>query len=205
MISFYDAERGNLMLARCNGDELTLQVLDGEDPDTGIDTGDVGQWASLAVDADGDASIAYYDRTNQALKYAGSRQGELTIVTVDDGSACGIAEPGAHIVGQRASLAMFEDPQQKAGLPRLAYMDSTARAVRVAQESTLGTWTCQTVHALDESQAMGGVGLGLDLVVDKEGTVNVMYGEWTVINGEIVTSVHRKGLPSEEANATPSR
>ena len=198
VVSFYDAERGNLVLARCNGHSVSLQILDGEDPDTGMDTGDVGRWSSLAVDPDGDAAVAYYDRTRGVLKYAGSRQGQIEITVVDDGSGCGV--PAGHdLVGQRASLAVRAGADGAAGLPRIAYVDATARAVRLARRTEFGVWGCETVGESDPSATVGGVGLGLDLVVSATDAVHVVYGEWQVgASGQLATSLVTAVVGAEE-------
>lgn len=186
--SFYDVSRGNLVMARCDGGDLSLTIIDGEDPETGADTGDVGLWSSVAVDPNGDASVAYYDRTGGVLKFAGSFQGELQVVVVDDGSGCDGGAPGSHVVGQGASLDIFE--KDSVGLARIAYIDATDRSVLMASLTGFGGWECAAVarwpdalgaggSEVDAASAhVGGLGLGLDLVAGPSGEVTVAYGWW---------------------------
>ncbi len=194
VFSFYDAERGNLVLGRCDNSQFDLQILDGEDPETGLDTGDVGLWSSLAVDVNGDVGVAYFDRTRGVLKYAGSEQGIIEIETVDDGSGCDGGGFGAGYVGQQASLAMFTKNVLEPGRPRIAYMDATRQAVLLARRSEHGAWSCSPVRpdvlsndrtALIGTDGLphGGIGLGLDVVVDDTDAAVVSIGEWTLLDG----------------------
>ncbi len=73
-------------------------------------TGDVGQYASLALDGDGHAHIGYYDATNGDLKYAHEGGAGWVIERVDT----------AGNVGQYASLAL-----DATGSPQIAYYDAT--------------------------------------------------------------------------------
>ncbi len=61
-IAYYDGTHGDLRLALWDGQAWTDEQLDG-------DAADVGRFASLAMDRLGHHSIAYYDATNQAVKY----------------------------------------------------------------------------------------------------------------------------------------
>ncbi len=187
VFSFYDRERGNLVLGRCDGEHFDLQIVDGEDPESGADTGNVGLWSSLAVDVNGDVGVAYFDQTRGVLKYAGSEQGKSQIVVVDDGGACGGA-PGAY-VGQRASLAMYQSGPLAPGLPRIAYVDATNQAVLLARRTAHGAWACEPIWPVDGGSGgalgtaeapHGGVGLGLDLVVDADDKASVTLGQWSI-------------------------
>lgn len=189
--SFYDATRGNLVLAICKGSAVDLQVLDGENVETGQDTGDVGLWSSLAIDAEGAASVAYFDRSRGQLKLARSSQGEITIEVVDRG----VREDGttAHLVGQRARLGLHGK------LARIAYVDATARSVRLVRRSSFGTWAGETVVASGGTiPGLSGVGLGLDLAVDEDDRVSVAYGSWQVDgSGTMLLSVETSSHGAE--------
>ena len=174
LVSYYDAARGNLLLATCHGDTLSQQILDGEDVDTGQDTGDVGLWSSLAIDPDGNAGVAYYDRTRGVLRYARSYQGEIDIIVVDDGAPDAGSMGSFRRVGQYAQLVF-----QGIGEPRIAYTDVTNRAVLLARRSVFGYWTFVTVDALADEVGVGGIGLGLDLVVDSTDQAYLSYGVWS--------------------------
>src|SRR5262249_23555547 len=77
---------GDLVVGKWNGTAVSWAPIDGVPATPAVDpksfdvTGwrggqtaagdDVGQWASIAVDAMGNPAIAYYDRTHRALKFA---------------------------------------------------------------------------------------------------------------------------------------
>jgi hypothetical protein len=174
LVSYYDAARGNLLLATCRGDTFSQQILDGEDVYTGQDTGDVGLWSSLAIDPDGNAGVAYYDRTRGVLRYARSYQGEIDIVVVDGGAPVAGSMGSFRRVGQYARLVF-----QETGEPRIAYTDVTNRAVLLARRSVFGDWTFVAVDALASDEGLGGIGLGLDLVVDSTDQAYLSYGVWS--------------------------
>ncbi|MBW7886512.1 MAG: hypothetical protein H3C34_28570, partial [Caldilineaceae bacterium] len=52
--------------------------------------GDVGSSVALAVTANGEIHLAYYDATNSALKYAHGKPGNWQIETVDDTGIAGL-------------------------------------------------------------------------------------------------------------------
>jgi len=173
VLSYYDAARGNLVLATCLDDTLNQQVLDGEDVATGVDTGDVGLWSSLAIDPEGSAGIAYFDRTRGVLKYARSEQGVLQIEVVDAGLPASDGGSERRWVGQHASLTYHGS-----GQPRIAYMDATSRAVLLARRTPFGQWNRQLVDSVSSSVSMGGIGSGLDLIIDEDDAAHLSYGYW---------------------------
>ncbi len=103
-IAYYDVAKGDLKYASYDGTKWTKTVVDS--------TGDVGRFASLALDpSTGLPRIAYYDSTNKDLKYAaydGSAWNISTVASTGD-------------VGQYCSLALDSDT----GYPRIAYYDNT--------------------------------------------------------------------------------
>ena len=77
-IAFYDRYRGDLKLASENGvGEFTVTTLDGRDPESGIDTGDVGRFSSLAVDPKRRLAVAYFDASGKSLRYLFEGSGSL--------------------------------------------------------------------------------------------------------------------------------
>ena len=90
---------GDLVVGKWNGKSVDWQSIDGvpseplPDPETvnvnGFRGGqtesgeDVGLWTSIAVDTAGNPAVAYYDRTNKALKLAKYDGAKWAISTVD--------------------------------------------------------------------------------------------------------------------------
>jgi hypothetical protein len=184
--SFYDQSRGNLVLATCEGSTIVYQTVDGEDAESGVDTGDVGLWSSLAIDPKGrNPAVAYLDQSLGILKFVQSLKGDLEVIVVDDG----VRKNGAtrHLVGQFASL-QFDGTS---GQPRIAYLDSTARAVRLAQRSEHGAWSSVLLAEMDEP-GIGGIGLGLDLALDTQDRAWVVYGRWQLENEALDTMLELK-------------
>ena len=85
-------------------------------------TGDVGQYTSITLGADGLPVISYYDVTNGDLKVAkcvnAACTGASTLTTVDS----------AGFVGLYTSITLGAD-----GLPVISYSDFTNRDLKVAK------------------------------------------------------------------------
>ncbi len=158
-------------------------------------TGDVGRFASLAVDRNGNPAVAYQDVTRGVLKLVRVVQGEYQVAVVDDG------DPGpsglVHRVGESAALAF-----DAAGRPRVAYADVTARVVRLAWGSALGEW--QRVDVATAEPGVGSVGDGIALV-SAGSAVTVALGRWTVLGERVASRVSWAVLPHPSAAgaATP--
>ncbi len=104
-IAYYDAGGKNLKYAAYHTGSWHLETVDS--------AGDVGQYASLALDPSNQhPHVAYYDATGGNLRYA-AWNGVVWVIGTVDGSA--------NNVGQYASLAL--DPT---GLMRIAYYNATA-------------------------------------------------------------------------------
>jgi hypothetical protein len=102
----------------------------------------IGQYASMAISSNDKPMIAYYDSTNDDLKFAYSARndgtGLWTVGTIDTGGD----------VGQYASLAVMAD-----GFPAVAYYDVTGGNLKFARNNTVngsGTWTTTTVVNTDD-------------------------------------------------------
>ncbi len=144
-------ERAPTRAARAmRADGWRIEVVD--------ESGDVGQYASLALDGDGVPHIAYYDTDENALKIAyqtTSLWGTSWVRrTVDRSSA----------VGQFASLALDPETDQ----PAIAYFDNKDHNLKLAWLSG-SSWVSETVAAT------GDVGYNPSLAV-RGGWAHVAYG-----------------------------
>jgi hypothetical protein len=138
VIAHYDGQREDLLLSTLAAGQWTTSRLDGFDPQTGMDTIDVGRWASLVVAPGGSVSVAYYDATNGALRYTFSEKGAQKLLVIDDGL---VDDPksGAsrrHVVGQHANLVVSAE-----GVPTIYYLDATDLGVRAAVRGGDGSWS----------------------------------------------------------------
>jgi hypothetical protein len=160
-VSAYDTSMGDLAYARIAeiGAPIKWQYVDGVDPTSGMgmpemprmgftDPGpDVGTHTSIAVNKDGKARIAYYDTTNNALKFA---LGDVLFET----HAIDVGQTGV-TVGLYTALTLDE-----ADRPTIAYMatgisngkQGFKSELRVATAATpmpksSGDWTVSVVDS----------------------------------------------------------
>jgi len=139
-IAYYDHNRGNLDAALPNGAAFTEVVIDGEDAQG--DTGNVGMFPSLLVDATGNFQLAYHDFTRRGLRlYSGPTLAALSQQRSPPASSFiddGISDPkgdGPAWVGANASLALMPS-----GL-WLAYQNSTSADLRLThRDASSNTW-----------------------------------------------------------------
>ena len=152
---FYDRVRGDLWKAEKNAmGKWEPKLVQGQD-DKGLDSGDAGIGASLAIDKAGDWHITYVDGSKEALWYAKLTGGalppaELKAVDAGDDPA-NAGKPfadGTHIVGDDSSLLI--DPT---GTVRVVYQDATATTLRVATRGADGSWTRKIIPTMN---MMGG-------------------------------------------------
>ncbi len=99
------------------------EKVDSYPDSSGLNPGDAGWYASLAIGKDGSPWIAYQDRTNGTLKVAHKVDGAWTTLLADRSAGIGASEAGLW-----ASLAI--DP---AGDPMVAHYDKADGALRVAR------------------------------------------------------------------------
>ena len=145
-----------------------------------VDSGNVGQYASLALDSNGYAHVGYYDAEHAQLLYAhqDSLFGFTVWLTRTVDTASG--------VGQYASLALDPDTDQ----PCIAYFDNVGKNLKLAWQIGPSTWNNATIATTGE------VGYYPSLAF-REGWAHVTYYDKT--NG---TLVYRKydvagpGFPS---------
>jgi hypothetical protein len=167
VIAYYDATTFDLKLAHCNDSKCdptgaeSIQTVDA--------TGDVGQYASLALDPSGNPVISYFDATTGNLKVAHCNDANCD-------PAVGGAESIKSVTSTAAVDGQFTSIGVSGGLPTVAYYDTTNSAVRVVRCSDLncdpavGAETFNTV-----ASTIGVTQQGLSMVLDAAGNPVISY------------------------------
>jgi MYXO-CTERM domain-containing protein len=151
-VAYYDRVRGNLRYVEWVPSANAWsdpKILDGEDPSAN-DTGDVGQYPSLAFDMNDVGQVSYVDATHDNLLHIDTMN--LMPEIVDDGyrpademTLDGLPSPVYHLVGDSSSIQVIN------GKIVIAYQDSTVVTLRVAVKDPIsGMWQLGTVagHAM---------------------------------------------------------
>ena len=149
VISYYDFTNRDLKVAHCNdpvcaGGDETVSTVDA--------VGNVGDYTSLAIGADGNPVIAYHDATNDDLKVARCNDpacagGDETISTVD-----------AAATGQYPSLAIGTD-----GNPVISYYNGNLRVARCNDPACAGgDETLSTVDTAVDVGRWNSLAIGTD-------------------------------------------
>ncbi len=168
-VAFYDRARGDLDLAvRDTAGAWRVSVLDGWDPITGMDTGDVGRFASLALDPKRRVGVAYYDATRGQLRYLAPTGASSGPLRVDDGVYADAATGSMrhNPVGQHVALRY--DPQ---GVAHMVYLDAGRLVIRHATVSGVAVTGVADLAGL----APGG---HLDFQIAPDGRIRGAYGAW---------------------------
>ena len=145
VIAYYDRERGNLRYVEYDTATSrfgTPAILDGEAG--GTDTGDVGQYPSVAWEGDR-AHVSYVDARRDNLLYVNTRDRAPEVVDdgyrpTDEGTDGGVTVPVYHLVGDSSSLELWQSR------PLIAYQDSTTIELRFAiRDPNTRRWLLTTV------------------------------------------------------------
>jgi hypothetical protein len=151
---FNDFSWGDLIVGKYDGEKVAWVAVDGVPTDpppdpklykaSGFRGGqtepgdDVGLWTSIAIDDAGNPAVAYYDRTNRALKFARSKGDAWEISTVE--------------LKTRSDIGRYAKLVFVGATPMIAYLaiepgdaGAVKSAVRVATGSASGTWGFEDV------------------------------------------------------------
>lgn len=141
VISYYDANNGDLKVAHCSNMACTIATT------TTVDSeGVVGKYTSITIGRTGYPLVSYYDDTNGDLKLASCNDvacTSATIETVDDGG------PGNDDVGQYTSVTVNES-----GYAFISYYDVTNADLKVAGCNTL-TCNGNSIWTVDSGGDVG--------------------------------------------------
>ncbi|HAA57425.1 MAG TPA: hypothetical protein DCE42_21855, partial [Myxococcales bacterium] len=154
-ITFYDNNKGDLKLARqpAAGGKFTVSTLDS--------TGDVGQFTSLALDAQERGHVAYVDIDNGDIKYVLFDKAGKVLATevVDDGFTNSATGGEEHLLAD-CSIAV-----DSTGKPRIVYQDATVQSIKMAIQTNPKQWTKKKLAGAGGSEA-GAFGFFADQVLN---------------------------------------
>lgn len=168
-IAYYDATKGALGYAvaeiRDGAATWSHYPVDGYAGDDGLDPGDIGKYASMAIADDGTIWIAYYNVSVGGLYYARCSDGEWETGLADAGSG---SSPDA---GQWTSIALDDN-----GSPVIAHYDAGKQQLRVAHWADMSF----TTEVVDE---------GTDYVAQDSGESDVpadvgRYARIIIVDGK---------------------
>ncbi|MBN2380700.1 hypothetical protein JXM67_12945 [candidate division WOR-3 bacterium] len=125
---------------------------------------DVGQYTSLAIDNQNYPHIAYYDVTNQLLKYATWNGAVWEIETVDSTEVPGM-------VGEYANLALSPANQR----PQIGYYDAEEGHLKWARLNSAGDWEV----GIPDGNPSNDVGRGCDIVIGADDYPHFSYYDAT--------------------------
>lgn len=132
IIAYRDTQMGDLKVAvyKPDSDSWDVTFVD-DNPLVQVNSYDVGQFASVAVDDIDNIHVAYHDRTNKQLRYTMFDGSEwLRPQVIDRGGA-----------GMFASIALRKSDRS----PFIAYFDDARQLAKIAHHKRDGTWQIEVV------------------------------------------------------------
>jgi hypothetical protein len=192
VIAYYDLTVGNLDLkvtkcgnAACSSGNITTTV---------DSTGDVGQYASIAIGTDGFPVISYFDETGDDLEFV-----KCGNAACSSGNTLTTVDSTGH-VGTYNSLAIGTD-----GLPVISYYDDTNKDLKVAKCGNVTCSSGNTLTAVDTTGTFGHVYTSVAIGTDGLPVISYMdntnsdlkvakCGNAACSSGNTLTTVDSSGL-----------
>ena len=201
-IAYYEGATNELYYIRWTGTKWTGTSTSNDDPSIVDTTGDVGKYASIAVDSNNFPHISYFDQTNRVLKYAYWNGSTWTTQIIDNSGD----------TGYYTSIAI--DSQNA---PHIAYFEEQNDELRYAYYvPSTGRWEYET------ADNQGSVGTYASLALDSHDLARISYYDFTpnitprlkfaqrigpndwqtsVVDGEPLTQQQMQDNPYFKANA----
>ena len=155
IISYYDATNRSLKIAACSNPKCTDATVSTIDSNNG----DVGQYSSIAIGANGNPIISYFDATSYALKVASCDNPVCTTAHTTR-----FADNGN--VGFHSSIAIGSD-----GRPVISYYDATNEDLKIA---ACDSFTCSSAHRYT-IDTTGNVGEDTSIAIGTDGNPIISY------------------------------
>jgi hypothetical protein len=172
IISYYDATNARLKVAHCG--DVSCSTLDPTTPRVLDSTGNVGQYTSIAIGADGYPVISYYDVSYKRLKVA--KCGDASCSTLNPATPQVLDSAGD--VGKYTSIAIGAD-----GYPVISYYLDLTGSLKVAK---CGDASCTPASANLRilTDPIGIVGGYTSIAIGADGYPVISYS----INGDLTVT-----------------
>ena len=176
IISYYDFTNRALKIAACSNPKCTDATISTIDSNNG----DVGQYSSIAIGANGNPIISYFDATSYALKVASCDNPVCTTAHTTR-----FADNGN--VGFHSSIAIGSD-----GRPVISYYDATNEDLKLA---ACDSFTCSSAHRYT-IDTTGNVGEDTSIAIGTDGNPIISYLDRSNYNLKIAHCGHSRCDPN---------
>ena len=139
--AYYDADCGDLRVARRQASQWSVVVADTGDSSQAGDRGFTGRWPSLTYDPSGVLGIAYHDMSRGQLMFATEQDDRFAVEVVDTG-----IEVDAFSRERRQIVGAFADAWTDAeGTTSIVYLDGSNADLMLATREVGDEWTSRTL------------------------------------------------------------